>query len=140
MNVRSESKILENASGREVVIVFADDPDVRVQERMPSGDQPRVSMEIKGGADASNVYNRIGEAEKSHLKAKQVGFPEFWTIVRADFSHDRARVDSPTTTHFFRLDSLADASHSEYALFQDRLCASLGIPTRPPRRRRPRRV
>lgn len=121
--------LIRNASGREVLIVFADDPDVRVLEKLPSGEHPRVSMEIKGGADASNVYNRIGEAEKSHLKARQIGFFEFWTIVRADFNPDRARIDSPTTGHFFRLDAITDPSSPQHRLFRDRLCSNLGIPT-----------
>jgi hypothetical protein len=110
------------------LLVFADDPDVRILERLPSGEQPRVSMEIKGGADASNVYNRIGEAEKSHLKARQVGFFEFWIIVRAAFNPERARMDSPTTGHFFRLDRILDSSTTDRRLFRDRLCANIGIP------------
>ena len=29
-------------------------------------------MEIKGGSDISNAHNRVGEAEKSHIKARQL--------------------------------------------------------------------
>jgi hypothetical protein len=32
-----------------------------------------VAVEIKGGKDYSNIHNRIGEAEKSHQKAKKEG-------------------------------------------------------------------
>jgi hypothetical protein len=128
--------LLENASGRDVLVAFADDPDVRIVETLASVEHPCVSMEIKGGGDASNVYNRIGEAEKSHLKAKQAGFFEFWTIVRADFNPDRARRDSPTTSHFFRLDAIVDPTAAEHRLFRDRLCANVGIPTSRSRGRR----
>lgn len=120
---------LRNASGREVHIVFADDPDVRILERLPSEEHPCVSMEIKGGADASNVYNRMGEAEKSHLKARQAGCFEFWTLVRADYSLAKAKVATPTTSRFFRIDLLSDPASTEFQSFRDHLCAVLGIPT-----------
>ncbi len=121
--------LLENASGREVLMVFADDPDVRVLERLPSGEHPCVSMEIKGGVDASNVYNRLGEAEKSHSKARQAGFFEFWTLVRAEFDLEKARVATPTTSRFFRLDRIVDPATAEHGAFRDHLCAILGVPT-----------
>ena len=35
-----------------------------------SRDRPLVAIEVKAGTDASNIHNRIGEAEKSHLKAR----------------------------------------------------------------------
>jgi len=141
-HIRSTSArtmLVRNASGRDVLFVFADDPDVRLVEKLETCEQPLLSIEVKGGGDASNVYNRIGEAEKSHLKAKQMGFFEFWTIVRADFSPDRAKVDSPTTGHFFRLDRILDPATPEYREFRDRLCVEAGIPSsvrRQPRRKR----
>lgn len=118
-----------NAAGRRVTIIFADDPDIRVVEHLPTGEQGTVSIEIKGGVDSSNIYNRIGEAEKSHLKARARGFTDFWTIVRADFNADRASRDSPTTRRFFHLDALSDLSHPEHALFRDCVSAAVGIPT-----------
>ncbi|MEI6499589.1 MAG: XcyI family restriction endonuclease [Armatimonadota bacterium] len=118
---------LRNTADRAVSIVFADDPDVRVVEHLPSGEEPKISMEIKGGLDASNVYNRIGEAEKSHLKAKQTGFFEFWTLVRASFDSDRAKIDSPTTGYFFDLGKLIHRQNPDYRRFRERLSSVLSI-------------
>lgn len=125
----ASSLTLTNASQREVRIVFAHDPDVRIVEELPTGEQPRVSIEIKGGGDRSNVYNRIGEAEKSHLKARRSGYFEFWTIVGADFNPERAAIDSPTTGYFFRLDRILQPDSEEHPQFRDRLCTVTGIPT-----------
>ncbi|MEW6572267.1 MAG: XcyI family restriction endonuclease [Bacillota bacterium] len=57
-----------NAAGRMVEIRFGSDPDILVTEKI--GDQHRqvLSVEVKGGTDPSNIHNRLGEAEKSHLK------------------------------------------------------------------------
>ena len=84
------SLVLKNAAGRAVLIEVASDPDVTITETLEDGARPIVSIEIKGGSDSSNVHNRIGEAEKSHQKAKRLGFFEFWTILRSDVD-DRER-------------------------------------------------
>ena len=81
---------VQNAAGRMVLIEFLSDPDVRITEKLPTGMRRIVSMEVKGGADASNIHNRLGEAEKSHLKAKDLGFFEFWTILRVDLDTEEA--------------------------------------------------
>jgi len=41
----------------------------------------RISIEVKGGTDYSNIHNRLGEAEKTHQNAKAAGFTEFWTVI-----------------------------------------------------------
>ena len=72
---------LLNASGRKVIIAFSADPDISIFEEISAGTLNEViAIEIKGGADKSNIWNRLGEAEKSHQSAKQRGFGEFWTI------------------------------------------------------------
>jgi len=119
--------ILENDSGRSVIVEFASDPDIRISEKLESSVRPLVSVEIKGGADASNVHNRIGEAEKSHQKARARGFFEFWTISRVRVADDLWRRESPTTTQFFALDELTDSSSREHARFRETLCSVLGI-------------
>lgn len=63
-----------NDSGRSVNIAFSPDPDIEITEKFPSGNRGLVSIEIKGGRDLSNIHNRIGEAEKSHQKAKKRTF------------------------------------------------------------------
>lgn len=88
---------------------------------------PNTSIEIKGGRDASNVHNRIGEAEKSHLKAKSEGFTRFWTIVKAKIDLELAKQQSPTTTEFFNLDEIQIKSHSSHKRFEALLHQALGI-------------
>lgn len=121
---------VENASGRAVLIEFRSDPDVRIEEVMESGSRPLVSMEVKGGADHSNVHNRLGEAEKSHQKARGKGFFEFWTILRCDISNAEAKRESPTTSHFFQMDELVKEHSEQRKQFRDLLCSIIGIPTR----------
>ncbi len=117
---------LKNDSGRNVLIEFAADPDVRIEI---AGEHPRplVSIEIKGGADRSNVHNRLGEAEKSHQKAKARGFFEFWTICKVDVAPDVVRQESPTTTHFFSLDRIRRGDTAEHRRFRELLCQLAGI-------------
>ena len=73
---------VQNAAGRTVKIEFASDPDICIREELMSGKfRNLVAIEIKGGKDYSNIHNRIGEAEKSHQKARKEGYVECWTIV-----------------------------------------------------------
>ncbi|MFZ5451149.1 MAG: XcyI family restriction endonuclease [Thermodesulfobacteriota bacterium] len=78
-------------------------------------------QKIKGGCDASNICNRIGEAEKSHESARDSGFHHLWTIVRAAFNKKTLKSKYPNlrTTHFFNLDSLNDKTSIEYHRFRD---------------------
>lgn len=72
---------LRNASQRKVVIAFAADPDIIVVEEASKKSRRNIiAIEIKGGGDQSNIWNRLGEAEKGHQSAKQNGFFEFWAI------------------------------------------------------------
>ncbi len=118
---------ITNDSGRTVVIEFAGDPDVRITEIFESGNRPLVSIEIKGGTDRSNIHNRLGEAEKSHQKAKGRGFFEFWTILRVEIDYAYAKRETPTTSHFFHIDHIIDPKSSEYRKFRDLLSSLLGI-------------
>jgi hypothetical protein len=118
---------IKNDSGRIVAVEFSSDPDIQIIEQLPSGDRPKVSIEIKGGADRSNIHNRIGEAEKSHQKAKLRGFFEFWTILRVEIDLAIARRESPTTSHFFFLDRIKDTGSIEHSTFRDILISLIGI-------------
>jgi hypothetical protein len=118
---------IKNAAGRMVRIAFASDPDIAIFEALPSGPIPSVSIEIKGGADASNVHNRIGEAEKSHQKAKASGFTQFWTILKARIDIDMARRESPTTSAFFSLDEILITNSPLHNHFRDLLYQTIGI-------------
>ena len=121
---------LENDSGRIVRIEFASDPDICITEQLDSGDRASVAIEIKGGTDPSNIHNRLGEAEKSHQKAKGKGFFEFWTIVRVDVDDVLAKRESPTTSHLFHLNRIKLGPTEEHKVFRDMLGSLLGIRTR----------
>ena len=124
-----ESFIINNAAGRLVRIRFGSDPDITITEEM-AGEQTRklVVIEIKGGTDFSNIHNRIGEAEKSHQKAKKDGFVECWTIVNVDkMNVENARIESPTTNQFYTISAITANSGEEYEDFRNRIMALTGI-------------
>jgi hypothetical protein len=127
----SETDIkITNAAGRRVLITFASDPDIIIREEMRA-DQFRhlVAIEVKAGSDFSNIHNRIGEAEKSHRKAKVNGYVECWTVVNVDNIDIRmAGQESPTTDRFYRISALVKASGDDYQDFRDRVTSLTGIP------------
>lgn len=128
-NVTSRTITIQNDSRRVVTIIFSSDPDISIMEMLDTGSRPLVSVEIKGGRDASNIHNRLGEAEKSHQKAKNNGFFEFWTIIGVDLDYTSAKKESPTTSRFFHFDRIQDPKTEEYRLFRDILSSLLSIQT-----------
>lgn len=110
-----------------VMIEFFNDPDVRIIEQLTTTTRPLVSIEIRGGTDRSNIHNRLGEAEKSHQKAKDRGFFQFWTIIRCEVDPVIARQESPTTTYFSNLDRIKDPATEEHRAFRELLGALVGI-------------
>lgn len=117
-----------NNSNRIIDIKFAADPDIVIIEKFEEGrEYPVVAIEIKGGGDSSNIHNRIGEAEKSHQKAKGKGFTDFWTIIRVDMSYEDLKRESPTTTNFFNLDKILDENDKEHQEFSQRLRSAINI-------------
>lgn len=70
--ITDEIILFTEATGREIEIRFGQDPDIEfiTKGSAPHGDAPLLANEVKGGRDRSNVHNRLGEAEKSHLKAR----------------------------------------------------------------------
>jgi len=122
---------LVNAAKRNVEIAFSSDPDISVREAISSKTMKNVvAIEIKGGTDKSNVWNRLGEAEKSHQSAKQRGFVEFWTIYNVpEMDLEKAHEKSPTTHRFYSLPRLLDKDSEEFEDFRDRLVSLLGIAT-----------
>jgi len=117
-----------NAAGRTVLIQFASDPDIVIQEKMPTDFRKLIAIEVKGGMDFSNIHNRIGEAEKSHQKAKRNGFVECWTVVNVDkFDAAIAKHESPTTNRFYRIADLVSGKGDAYQDFRDRIISLTGI-------------
>lgn len=119
--------LILNTSSREVEIKFSADPDIEIIEKLTSRDRGLISIEIKGGKDKSNIHNRIGEAEKSHQKAKNQGYFEFMTIHNVDIDNTELTAESPTTSHFFHLDLLKDPDSEEYKEFSETLCSIISI-------------
>lgn len=126
----TESKIeLLNAADRNVLIEFAPDPDIVIREEM-AGQNFRniIAIEVKAGTDFSNIHNRVGEAEKSHQKAKADGYVECWTVVNVDnIDMAMAAKESPTTNRFYRISDLIAQSGSEYEDFKGRILGLAGI-------------
>jgi hypothetical protein len=129
-NSSSASKIeIKNAAGRIVLIEFAPDPDIVIREEFSKGKYRNiVAIEVKGGVDFSNIHNRVGEAEKSHQKARAAGYVECWTVVNVDrIDMDMASRESPSTNKFYRLSSLKQGEGAEYQDFKDRVISLTGI-------------
>jgi hypothetical protein len=87
-----------------------------------------VAIEVKAGSDFSNIHNRIGEAEKSHQKARASGYVECWTVVNVDkIDIDMARRESPSTDRFYKISDLIRATGPEYQDFRDRIISLTSI-------------
>jgi hypothetical protein len=121
---------IKNAAGRKVLIEFAADPDIIIREVMAENNYRNIiAIEIKGGTDFANIHNRIGEAEKSHQKARQAGFVECWTVVNVDkFDIKMAYKESPTTNRFYRISQIVSGKAEEYSDFKNRIISLTGIP------------
>jgi hypothetical protein len=57
----------QNDSKFPVAIRVASDPDVSITLKLEAEERKLVAIELKGGTDVSNTWNRLGEAEKSHV-------------------------------------------------------------------------
>lgn len=121
---------ITNASGRKVVIALASDPDIRIQEEFEPGQlRNKVAIEIKGGTDISNAHNRAGEAEKSHQKAKNQGFRDFWTLIsKAGLNVEKLKSESPTTNSWFDVAQVLARDGVDWNEFSSRLADVTGIP------------
>jgi len=121
--------VVRNAAGRTVLIEFAPDPDIIIREEMRSGNfRQLIAIEVKAGSDFSNIHNRIGEAEKSHQKAKATGFVECWTVVNVDkIDIGVAHQESPSTNRFYRISDLLAATGEDYQDFRDRVTSLTGV-------------
>ncbi len=121
--------LIKSAADRIYRIAFAPDPDIAISQMLESGAvRNRIAIEVKGGTDFSNIHNRLGEAEKSHQKARSAGFTEFWTVINVrDIDDARWRQETPTTTELFYLSQLSDSHSPGYQQFREYLIAELGI-------------
>jgi hypothetical protein len=84
-----------------------------------------VAIEIKAGTDFSNIHNRLGEAEKSHQKARKAGYTECWTVINTDrIDMELARRESPSTDRFYQLARLTAGLDED---FRERIILLTGI-------------
>lgn len=128
---RSKPNLLQirNAAGRIVRIEFSSDPDIKIIEEMSNGETRNIiAIEIKAGQDFSNIHNRIGEAEKSHQKAKQCGYAECWTVVNVDrINTDMAKTESPSTDRLYIMSELFNTKSKSYDDFKSRIISLTSI-------------
>jgi hypothetical protein len=118
-----------NAAGKRVTIEIAADPDIFIYSVLDNGERrPIVAIEVKAGEDHSNIWNRIGEAEKSHQQAKGRGVTECWTIINdAKAELDKLRTSSPTTNRFYQLIELANGGSDQFSDFALRVRDMVGL-------------
>lgn len=132
-NISDNMIVITDLTKRQIEIKFSSDPDIGIFS-IGQGNKktPLLAIEVKGGTDYSNSHNRLGEAEKSHLKAKKDGFNDLWTIVNVEgLSDEDRRAESPTTTAFFDLSDLISREGFEYEEFKDKLLQKLRLPEQP---------
>ncbi|HEY7034528.1 MAG TPA: XcyI family restriction endonuclease [Thermomicrobiales bacterium] len=98
---RARSLVVASKDGRTFAVALSNDPDVAVQETTEGHPHNVIAIEVKGGSDAANVYNRGGEAEKSHQGAKAT-YAQCWTIIRTSgIDFEKLKRGSPTTDAWF---------------------------------------
>jgi hypothetical protein len=134
--VKGRRIMFQNDSKPPVTIRVASDPDVSITLKLEAEERRLVAIELKGGTDVSNIWNRLGEAEKSHAKARADGFNELRTVTRVDLNSDpdvqrKARRQSASTTRFFFLDRLADPTTTEAITFRQVLGSIMGVKLAP---------
>jgi hypothetical protein len=134
--VKGRTITFQNDSNLPVSIRVASDPDVSITLKLDAEERKLVAIELKGGTDVSNIWNRLGEAEKSHAKARANGFNELWTVTRVDLNSNselqkKARRQSASTTRFFFLDHIADPTTSEALSFRQELGSVMGVKLAP---------
>ena len=119
---------VKNAARRRVLIEFASDPDIVIRMEMKPGQfRSVIAVEIKAGTDYSNIHNRLGEAEKSHQKARVADFQECWTVINVALSDREAKKASPSTNRFYQLAELEKRCGAAYEDFRDRVVSLTGI-------------
>ncbi|RME48398.1 MAG: XcyI family restriction endonuclease [Chloroflexi bacterium] len=130
LEAEGESHLLvRSAAGRAYRIELAPDPDIAIRQVLAEGRlRNRIAIEVKGGTDVSNIHNRLGEAEKSHQKAKAEGFTEFWTVINVPPLAEQAwKKETPTTTELFYLEDIVDPHNRAGERFREYLISELGI-------------
>ena len=121
--------VVSSATGRIYRIEFSPDPDIAIRQVLSDETiRNRIAIEVKGGKDFSNIHNRLGEAEKSHQKAKSEGFTQFWTVINVSGINETVwKRETPTTNELFLLEEIANPSSPEHSKFKEYLVSELGL-------------
>lgn len=117
-----------NNSKREVTLALAPDPDVVIREDVQGSLVYKAAIEIKGGADYANLHNRVGEAEKSHQKARSDAAQDCWTVIdlnRADLTV--LKRESPTTREWLDLNEVLTQSGPGWKRLVTLTISAMGI-------------
>lgn len=115
-------------TGRTFVVALASDPDVRIQELAGNATTNVLAIEVKGGTDVSNAYNRGGEAEKSHAKARLAGYRECWTVIKIRGAHfPTLRQGSPSTDAWFEVAEIVGQAGPDWIHFEGRIRTILDL-------------
>lgn len=123
------SLVVKNASGRRVFVSLATDPDIQIAEEFKGQKRKKVAIEIKGGTDKSNAHNRAGEAEKSHQKARNDGFMDFWTIIaKKGLDVAKLKKESPTSRLWFDVAQVLGRTGDDWDDFRSRFAEAIGVP------------
>lgn len=90
----------------------------------------KLAIEIKGGTDRSNAFNRAGEAEKSHIVAKKAGYPTCWTVIATvGVDAEKLVAASPTTDEWFDAGQVLGRSGDDWLRFAGELTNIVGLST-----------
>jgi hypothetical protein len=125
----SNTIVLKNGAGRTVRIHLASDPDVSIKEEFSGTFRNKVAIEIKGGTDKSNAHNRAGEAEKSHQKARNQDFRDYWTVISmSGLDRSKLQSESPTTMSWFDVAQVLAREGNDWLEFRTRIAEAVGVP------------
>jgi hypothetical protein len=108
-------------------VIAGSDPDIRIDSGAGLQTRRILAIEVKGGADASNAHNRAGEAEKSQIKAKGLGYVQRWTvIVMRGLNRARIREETPSSTEVFDANQVIQRNGADWEAFRVKFLAAIG--------------
>jgi len=112
----------KSKSGRTFELIPASDPDISISEGAGTQTIPLLAIEVKGGKDTSNAYNRAGEAEKSHITAELQGYSNRWTIIHMR-GVDRRKITekTPSSTEVFETADILSQSGADWSRLRQKL-------------------
>lgn len=122
---------VQTPSCRHFLITRANDPDIRIEEKV-KGSNPKklLAIEVKGGSDSANVYNRGGEAEKSHKAAKTAGFAKCWTVTHTanpTIDLEKLRTAATNTDAWFDTGQILAQRGNDWDVFQNEILRVMGL-------------